>query len=160
MGVDARHALCPVLQACSKTTRRHAQYQYTLYVLPLVVFLTSRSRCLRRFEHCCCTCCAVDPGLLRAGCPANADFVHVDYIARGNLTLVLAGGATAPPDPPFKSASGLPETRPKTRPDHPGLSRDSDFRPENSKRTRPDQFRPTFGPWPKVPPGKKPTFAL
>ena len=40
---------------------------------------------------------------------------------------------------------GLTQTRPKTRPDHPGLSRDSDFRPENSKRTRPDQFRPTFG---------------
>ena len=35
------------------------------------------------------------------------------YIARGNLTLVLAGGATAPPDPPFKSASGLPKNRPK-----------------------------------------------
>ena len=62
-----------------------------------------------------------------------------------NPRATLAGGATAPPDPPFKSASGLPETRPKTRPDHPGLSRDSDFRPENSKRTRPDQFRPTFG---------------
>ena len=79
-------------------------------------------------------------------------------LSRGVLT--LAGGATAPPDPPFKSASGLPKNRPKTRPDHPGLSRDSIFRPENSKRTRPDQFRPTFGPWPKVPKAKKPTFAL
>ena len=49
---------------------------------------------------------------------------------------------------------------PKTGPDHPGLSWDSIFRPENSKRTRPGQFRPTFGLWPKVPLGKKPTFAL
>ena len=53
-----------------------------------------------------------------------------------------------------------PVLGPETRPDGPGLSRDSDFRPENSKRTRPDQFRPTFGPWPKVPPAKMPTFAL
>ena len=43
---------------------------------------------------------------------------------------------------------------------HPGLSWDSTFRPENSKRIRPDQFRPTFGPWPKMPKAKKPTFAL
>ena len=53
-----------------------------------------------------------------------------------------------------------PVLGPETRPDGPGLSRDSIFRPENSKRTRPDQFRPTFGPWPKVPPAKMPTFAL
>ena len=53
-----------------------------------------------------------------------------------------------------------PVLGPETRPDGPGLSRDSDFRPENSKRTRPDQFRPTFGPWPKMPPAKMPTFAL
>ena len=80
--------------------------------------------------------------------------IHGEFFKHG-----LAGGAT-PPDTPLKSASGLPETRPKTRPDHPGLSRDSDSRPENSKRTRPDQFRPTFGHRPQVPNAKKPTFAL
>ena len=47
-------------------------------------------------------------------------------LSRGELSrgvLTLAGGATVLPDPPFKSASGLPETRPKTRPGLQNLGR-------------------------------------
>ena len=49
---------------------------------------------------------------------------------------------------------------PETRPDGPRLSRESVFWPDPANRSRPGQFRPTFGPWPKVPPAKNLIFAL
>ena len=55
-------------------------------------------------------------------------------------------GGLRPPRPPQQSASGLPMPvlSPEARPDGPGFSRDSVFRPENPEPTFPGQFHPTF----------------
>ena len=73
-----------------------------------------------------------------------------------SCVLTLAGGLR-PPDLPIsrppaspKNLSKMAVLSPETSLDGPGLSRDSVFRPEMPKRTRPGQFRPTFGPRPKV----------
>ena len=87
--------------------------------------------------------------------------------SRLKSSILPSAGGLHPPDPPLSRPLASPKIRPKmavlgpeTRPGGPGLSWDSVFRPEMSKRSRPGQFRPTFGPWPKVPPAKNSNFAL